>query len=62
METKAFGLMLYRMDMLTSNQGQRANSRWTRSLKNASSVTERREEGIIEKAKLEVVPILQVKR
>lgn len=54
--------MLYRMDMLTSNQGQRANSRWTRSLKNASSVTERREEGIIEKAKLEVVPILQVKR
>ena len=38
------GLMLYRVDMLTSNQGQRVNSRWTHSLKSASSVIERNKE------------------
>lgn len=44
MEVKALELMLYRVNMLTSNHGQRVN-RWTHSLKSASSVIERNKEG-----------------
>lgn len=53
MEAKTLGLMLHRVDMLTNNQGQRVNSRWTHSLKSASSVIQRnKERGVYRESKV----------
>lgn len=44
MKAKALGMMLYKVDITSSKQDQRENSRWTHSLKGASSIIERNKE------------------